>query len=107
MSAFKSIGVNRISFGAQSLNPKTLNFLGREHDARDIYKALDVAFGLFNQISADFIYGIPGQNISGWEDELSKIIKFDLTHISAYQLTIEPGTQFYSRSKKRGKTDMQ
>ena len=100
LSAFKSIGVNRISFGAQSLNPKTLKFLGRAHDTRDIYKALDVAFGLFNQISADFIYGTPGQNIGGWEDELSKIAKFDLTHISTYQLTIEPGTQFYSRSKK-------
>ena len=56
--------------------------------------------GLFNHISADFIYGMPEQTASGWMDELEQIIQLGLSHISAYQLTIEPGTQFYTRSNK-------
>ena len=100
LSAFKSLGVNRLSLGAQSLNQNTLNFLERGHNIRDIYSALDVASGLFDQVSADFIYGIPDQSKETWKAELNQILKLGLSHISAYQLTIEPGTQFFTRSKK-------
>ncbi len=100
LASFKSAGINRISVGAQSLNPKTRHFLGRAHSNQDIYNALHSAMGLFNHISADFIYGMPEQTASGWMDELEQIIQLGLSHISAYQLTIEPGTQFYTRSNK-------
>lgn len=100
LSAFKSIGINRLSLGAQSLNQNTLNFLERGHSVNDIYRALDVASGLFKQVSADFIYGIPDQTRKTWKAELNQILKLDLSHISAYQLTVEPGTQFFTRSKK-------
>ena len=100
LASFKSAGINRISVGAQSLNPKTRHFLGRAHSNQDIYNALHAAMGLFNHVSADFIYGMPEQTASGWMDELEQIIQLGLSHISAYQLTIEPGTQFYTRSNK-------
>ncbi len=100
LASFKSAGVNRISVGAQSLSPKTLNFLGREHSNQDIFDALNTAKGLFNHVSADFMYGIPEQTASGWTNELEQILQLGLSHISAYQLTIEPGTQFYTRSNK-------
>ena len=100
LSAFKSAGVNRVSLGAQSLNQDTLNFLERGHTIHDVYRALDVSSGLFNRISADFIYGIPNQTSKTWKAELHQILDLNLSHISAYQLTIEPGTQFFSRSKK-------
>ena len=100
LASFKSAGINRISIGAQSLNPKSLAFLGRAHSSMDVYTALHTAMGLFNSVSADFIYGLPDQTVSGWMDELNQIGKFGLSHISAYQLTIEPGTQYYTRSKR-------
>ncbi len=100
LSAFKCAGINRISLGVQSLNQSTLNFLGRGHNSHDIYRALNVASSLFERVSADFIYGIPEQTSKSWESELTKILNFDLPHISAYQLTIEPGTQFFNRRKK-------
>ena len=100
LSAFKKLGVNRLSLGAQSLNQNTLNFLERGHNIQDIYSALDVASELFGQISADFIYGIPDQSKETWKAELTQILKLGLSHISAYQLTIEPGTQFFTRSNK-------
>ena len=100
LSAFKSAGVNRVSLGAQSLDQTTLNFLGRGHNIHDIYKALDVACGLFEQVSADFIYGIPKQTSKSWVSELNQILNLELSHISAYQLTIEPGTQFFTRKNK-------
>ena len=100
LASFKSAGINRVSVGAQSLNPRTLKFLGRTHSNQDIYNALNGAMRWFNHVSADFIYGTPEQTASGWMDELDLIIQLGLSHISAYQLTIEPGTQFYTRSKR-------
>ncbi len=100
LASFKSAGINRISVGAQSLNPKTLNFLGRLHSIKDVHNALSAATGLFTHVSADFIYGMPEQTACGWMDELEQILQLGLSHISAYQLTIERGTQFYTRSKK-------
>ena len=100
LASFKSTGINRISVGAQSLNPKTLSFLGRSHSSQDIYNALNKAMGLFKHVSADFMFGIPEQTASGWIHELEQILQLGLSHISAYQLTIERGTQFYTRSNK-------
>lgn len=100
LTSFRAAGINRISIGAQSLNPESLAFLGRTHSSNDIYNALNAAMNLFKSVSADFIYGLPNQTASGWLDELNQIGKFGLSHVSAYQLTIEPGTQYYTRSNR-------
>jgi putative oxygen-independent coproporphyrinogen III oxidase len=102
---FKSLneaGVNRLSLGLQSLDNNSLNFLGRNHSVKDSLKALDVAKKYFNRVSFDLIYGLPNQNEKTWQAELTKAIKISGEHISAYQLTIEKGTPFFTdfRDKK-------
>ena len=97
----KKIGINRLSLGAQSLNNKNLKFLGRKHNVNQINKALDHACKIFNNISADLIYAFYGQDLNTWINELETFLnRFNLNHISLYQLTIERGTKFFTNYKK-------
>jgi len=89
-------GVNRLSLGFQSLNDEHLKFLGRNHKAKDSLKALEIAKKTFERVSFDLIYGLPNQTEVSWEKELKEAINFSGEHMSAYQLTIEKGTPFYS-----------
>jgi len=97
----KKLGINRISIGAQSLNSNNLKFLGRLHNVNDIYRSLNHATKIFNNVSADLMYAFYGQDLNSWINELETFIKnFDLQHISLYQLTIEKGTKFFTDYKK-------
>ena len=100
MLAFRHTGVNRISMGVQSLDDKVLAFLGREHSAIEAQHALDTIRTAFDHISIDLIYATPGQTKACWRQQLGHALAFDLTHLSLYQLTIEPGTVFYSRQRR-------
>ncbi len=95
---FQKNGVNRLSLGVQSLDEDSLLFLGRKHSASEAKEAAILASEVFERFSLDVIYGLPGQSLHKWKRELAEILKLVTTHISAYQLTIEPGTQF-SRDK--------
>lgn len=98
---FKELGFNRISIGVQGLNNDDLKFLGRTHSIKDVYNILDETHKCFKNISADLIYALVCQNIKTWEKELVEFLKkFQLQHISAYQLTLEKGTEFYSLHKE-------
>ena len=97
---FKEAGINRISLGVQSFNDDTLNFLGREHDAFDSKKAIEIAKKTFNNVSFDMIYATPGQAPQNWISELRQAIDFSSEHLSVYQLTIERGTAFFQRYRK-------
>ena len=97
----KKLGINRISIGAQSLNSNNLKFLGRLHNVNDIYRSLNHATRIFNNVSADLMYAFYGQDVDFWINELETFVKnFDLQHISLYQLTIEKGTKFFTDYKK-------
>jgi putative oxygen-independent coproporphyrinogen III oxidase len=87
-------GVNRVSLGMQALNDDALRFLGRPHDLAEGLTALDMAQRLFNRVSFDLIYALPGQSESSWAGELARALAFGTDHLSLYQLTIEPGTRF-------------
>jgi len=88
-------GFNRISIGVQSLNPKELMFLGRLHLAEDAIKAIkDSADAGFTNISADVMFGLPGQTPSDVANTVLKLIQLPVSHISAYSLSIEDGTPF-------------
>jgi len=88
-------GVNRISLGVQSLNAERLKFLGRLHDAEGALAAIELAKSRgFAQVSADFIFGVAGQSIADATREAEILAGTGLRHLSAYALTIEPGTQF-------------
>ncbi len=91
---YKNIGFNRISVGVQSLNDDELKFLGRIHNSEQAVKVIDYATKYFDNVSADFIYGLPNHNLDLWEQNLNKILDLGLNHYSLYQLTIEDGTKF-------------
>ena len=89
-----SAGVNRVSLGVQSLEQEALAFLGREHSVAEALAALEQAQALFGRVSFDLIYARPGQTAKQWREELARAIGFGTSHLSLYQLTIEPGTRF-------------
>lgn len=96
MKAYAQVGVNRISVGIQSLDDKLLSKLGRTHNASTAIKAIDtiVLAGISN-ISIDLMYDIPMQTLSTWRETLKQASKLPVTHLSLYNLTIEPHTTFF------------
>ena len=94
-------GVNRLSLGLQSFDDDALAFLGRAHSAREGMAALDIAQRNFDRVSFDLIYALPGDTEAGWAATLKRALALGTTHLSLYQLTIEPGTRFASMVAKR------
>jgi oxygen-independent coproporphyrinogen-3 oxidase len=94
LAAFREAGVNRVSLGVQALDAASLAFLGRRHDAREAIAALELARKTFPRLSFDLIYARPGQAEAEWRAELRQALALAADHLSLYQLTIEPGTQF-------------
>jgi oxygen-independent coproporphyrinogen-3 oxidase len=94
LAGFRDAGVNRASLGVQSLDEAALRFLGRRHDAREAIAALEAARAIFPRLSFDLIYARPGQAEAAWRGELRRALALAADHLSLYQLTIEPGTQF-------------
>lgn len=90
-------GVNRISLGAQSVDPTELRFLGRMHRAHDITAAWAAMRQGGIRTSVDLIYGLPDQTEDDVKRSLAALLALEPDHISAYSLTIEPGTNFAKR----------
>jgi len=103
-SALLEQGVNRLSVGVQSLDASRLGFLGRLHDAEGGLSALVAARrGGFERVSADLIFGVQGgepETPAHAAAEVDRVASMGITHVSAYGLTIEPGTQFGELSRK-------
>jgi oxygen-independent coproporphyrinogen-3 oxidase len=99
-AGFAAAGVNRLSLGVQSLDPTALKFLGRGHDRAEAVAAITVSRKLFARTSFDLIYARPGQSPAAWQRELDEALAFAGEHLSLYQLTIEPGTAFHTRTAK-------
>ena len=87
-------GVNRLSLGLQSFDDDRLAFLGRAHSASEGLEALDIAQKHFGRVSFDLIYALPGDDEQSWSRTLDRAIGLGTSHLSLYQLTIEPGTRF-------------
>ncbi len=99
-AALAAAGVNRASLGIQALDDQTLRFLGRLHDADEGLRALETAQRAFSRVSFDLIYARPGQTAEAWAAELQRALGFGTSHLSLYQLTIEPGTRFESMVRR-------
>lgn len=97
---FAAAGVNRVSLGLQALDDAALKLLGRPHDLAQGLAALDTAQAHFPRVSFDLIHSRPGQTAAAWEAELARALAFGTEHLSAYQLTIEPGTRFHTLAAK-------
>jgi oxygen-independent coproporphyrinogen-3 oxidase len=93
-AGFADAGVNRLSLGIQALDDDALKLLGRPHDLAQGLAALEVAQAQFARVSFDLIYDRPGQTEALWEAELGRALALGTSHLSLYQLTIEPGTRF-------------
>jgi putative oxygen-independent coproporphyrinogen III oxidase len=94
-------GVNRVSIGVQSLHPARLQFLGRLHDVAGGLSAVRAALEAgVPRVSADLIFGVHGQTPEEAASEVRRVAELGVTHLSAYALTIEPGTEFGARAKK-------
>ncbi len=95
LEAFRRAGVNRLSFGLQSMNDDELAFLGRIHRASDFLESFSLARACgFDNINIDLMSALPGQSVGSWERTIEKTAALEPEHISAYSLIIEPGTPF-------------
>ncbi len=89
----RNAGVNRLSFGAQSFNPRELATLERHHDPQDVPRSLDLARAAgFERLNIDLIYAIPGQSRADWSSNLDRALSLGVKHLSCYGLTFESNT---------------
>lgn len=95
---FKEAGVTRISIGIQSFNHQHLKVLGRIHNSQQAKQAVAIAKEAgFKEINIDLMYGLPEQTPEQALEDIKQAVALDTTHLSWYQLTIEPNTLFFSR----------
>ncbi|MHB8294120.1 MAG: radical SAM family heme chaperone HemW [Acidimicrobiales bacterium] len=95
LAAYRQAGVTRLSFGVQSLSPEVLGCLGRTHDPAKVVRAFEWAGGEgFAGVSADLIFGSPAETNASWAATLAATLALGPSpvHVSAYGLTVEPGT---------------
>jgi len=102
LKGLKKLRIDRVSLGIQSWRDKDLLLLKRRHNSEQAESALKAIFDSgFENVTIDLIYGIPGMSLSDWEANLDKTFSFPIRHLSAYHLTIEPGTVF-GKMKEKG-----
>ncbi len=95
IQGYRSAGINRISLGVQAFQEKLLQVCGRSHNVTDIFAAVDlIRQANVPEFSLDLISGLPNQTLAMWEESLEKAQFLNPSHISIYDLTIEPGTAF-------------
>jgi len=86
-------GVNRLSFGVQSMVPSVLTALGRTHDPDNVRRSVELArLAGFTTFNLDLIYGGAGESVAEWGQTVRAVLELDPPHVSAYGLTVEPGT---------------
>ena len=96
LAALSLAGINRLSLGFQSLDDDELCFLGRLHSSADALDSIKFAKQAgFDNISLDFIYGIPRRALADWKDMLKNVVTFAMPHLSLYPLTVEEGTPLW------------
>ena len=95
LKAIKEFGINRISFGVQSFNDEKLKFLGRNHTKETALISISNAIQIFDNVNLDLIYSTKVDNKPLLKNDLDIAISLGVSHISAYSLTIEKGTEFY------------
>lgn len=94
---YRAAGVNRLSLGIQSFDDAKLKALGRIHSAAEARGAIEMAQAAFDNVNLDLMYGLPAQTIEEAQADMRAGLAFGTTHLSAYQLTLEPNTVFYSK----------
>jgi len=94
---YRGAGVNRLSIGVQSFDDAMLQRLGRIHDGSEARRAIEMARNAFDNVNLDLMYGLPGQTPEQAQADIAEALRWETAHLSAYQLTIEPNTAFFSK----------
>ena len=94
-TGYRAAGVNRLSVGVQSFNPRHLAALGRIHDADEARRAVELALQCFDNVNLDMMYALPGQTLEEARADIEAAAAFGTPHLSAYHLTLEPNTAFH------------
>ncbi len=97
---YRDAGVNRLSIGVQSFDDAMLKVLGRIHSANEARRAIGMALEIFGNVNIDLMYGLPGQTLAMARADIEEGVRHGTPHFSAYQLTIEPNTVFFSQPPK-------
>jgi len=102
LARMRSMGFNRLSLGVQSFSDRCLRSLGRIHTAAEVREAYQlIRAARFENVNLDLIFGLPGQTLEDWRQDLREALDLRPEHLSLYGLTIEPETEF-GRLKQRG-----
>jgi oxygen-independent coproporphyrinogen III oxidase len=98
LKEYRSLGVNRISMGVQSMSDHLLQLLGRVHSRNQATDALDAIFGAgFENVSVDLICGVPGQTLADLDQAIASLTSYPVTHLSCYLLTLPKGHALFSK----------
>jgi oxygen-independent coproporphyrinogen-3 oxidase len=101
LAELRAGGINRISFGVQSFAPHVLAALDRRHDPERVPEVVAAARRAgFEQVSLDLIYGSPGESVDDWSTSVRRALELQPDHVSAYALTVEPGTALARRVRR-------
>jgi coproporphyrinogen III oxidase-like Fe-S oxidoreductase len=103
LAACRDAGVNRVSIGVQSFHDAQLQWLGRIHDAERAIETVEDALAAGMRVSIDLIYGLPGQSGDEWAQDLERAAALGVGHISAYELSYEPGTPLHAERPLPGR----
>ena len=91
-------GVNRISLGVQTFNPKFMDALGRQHPVEKTFEAYQwIRQAGFDSVNLDLLFGAPGQSLQNWEEDLAQAVELAPDHLSTYCLTFEEDTAMFVR----------
>lgn len=101
LNAFRELGINRVSFGAQTFDDRELARLGRSHDAGDVRRTFsNLRDAGFANVSFDLIAGLPGQTLDGWQHNLDQALRLRPEHLSFYLLEVHSGTPLAEHIKR-------
>jgi oxygen-independent coproporphyrinogen-3 oxidase len=101
LELWHSLGINRLSIGVQSLNERALKEVNRLQTTEDVHAALQLAKGLFDNVSVDFILGLPNVTHDQWKDQMKQAVQWPITHMSIYFLMVHEFTPLYYRVQKK------
>ncbi len=104
---YREAGINRLSIGTQSYNDKLLAKIGRIHNQQDALSAATAARSAgFDNFNIDIMFALPGQSLEQSQHDIEQAISLSPTHLSCYQLTLEPNTLFYKHPPKLPDSDL-
>ncbi len=107
LATFADAGVNRLSIGVQSMDPAVLTSLGRTHDPANVERAAEAAHDAGIAFNVDLIHGARGESVASWEATLTAALALDPVHVSAYALSVEPGTPLAADASRHPDDDDQ